>query len=514
MTATDEEVRPPSAQKVSNALRSQPVMRTRRPLRTIGRVAGASALVVGAALAGISFSPSDDTSVEAATVGLGAGGEFHGLKPTRILDTRTAALDVAPRGKKPTGDLREFEVEVVGKGDLPDFTPGTANDDANVLAVVVNITVIKPTQSGYLQAFGTGAPAGTTSVVNFKAGDVVPNTALLRPGADGKLTIRLFSSVPGSAHVAIDLTGWFSSSNYVDADDSGARVIPTATPARVYDSNLSQFGGRPRGPNSWVAVDIQGASVVGGSGRVCSDPDVSGVVVNLTGVNRTSGGPATFVSALPARPAGNAVPGTSNLNLSPGDTRANMSIMPVGADGRIHLYNSVGQVRVVVDVVACLLTGQPESTKAGRVVPLISPFRAFDTRKDDFFDQPLGPASYEDWSFESFVDDVSVGGNWVGPQSGLIGNLTATGLQPRYVGTSVTSYITAFPTPPSGEGVPLVSNLNLGQGRAVPNMALLTYGERAGDDNCAGAHCVRFFNYDGYVDYILDVSAVILDEAG
>ena len=56
-----------------------------------------------------------------------------------------------------------------------------------MLAVAVNITVVSPTEQGYLRVFGKGATEGDSSLVNFQAGQNVPNMAIVRPGADGKI---------------------------------------------------------------------------------------------------------------------------------------------------------------------------------------------------------------------------------------------------------------------------------------------------------------------------------------
>ena len=91
-----------------------------------------------------------------------------------------------------------------------------------MLAVAVNITVVSPTQQGYLRVFGKGATEGDSSLVNFQAGQNVPNMAIVRPGADGKIVIRLISEgAAGSAHVLIDVFGWFSTSGYRDATARG-----------------------------------------------------------------------------------------------------------------------------------------------------------------------------------------------------------------------------------------------------------------------------------------------------
>jgi hypothetical protein len=201
------------------------------------------------------------------------------------------------------------------------------------------------------------------------------------------------------------------------------------------------------------------------------------------------------------------VPGTSTVNLVNGQIRANMAILPVGADGSIHLFNLQGEVRMVVDVVAYLERDVSVDTKAGRVVPLVAPFRAFDTREDDFGDVPLGPAEAEDWSFESFVNDVQIDGEPVGAQSALIGNLTATDLQRQYDWAPVGSFVTAFPSPGASTAVPLVSNVNILENDTVPNLALIPYGTSS-----EGPYSIRFYNRAGYVDYLLDVYAVILED--
>ena len=184
-----------------------------------------------------------------------------------------------------------------------------------------------------------------------------------------------------------------------------------------------------------------------------------------------------------------------------------MAIMPVGPDGSIHLFNLQGEVRMVVDVVAYLRSDVDIDTRAGRVVPLDAPFRAFDTREPDFGDQPLGPAQAEDFSFEALVNSVAIDGTPVGAQSALIGNLTATGLQRQYSWAPVATYLTAFPSPGPSTAVPLVSNINITEGDTVPNLALLPYGESS-----QGPYSIRFYNRAGYLDYLLDLYAVVLDD--
>ena len=95
----------------------------------------------------------------------------------------------------------------------------------------------------------------------------------------------------------------------------------------------------------------------------------------------------------------------------------------------------------------------------------------------------------------------------VGNQSALIGNFTATALErPADWFTPVDTFMTAFPTPAgTGGPPPEASNLNLVENESVPNMALLKYGGDATDP-----YRVRVYNYNGFVHYLVDVSAVVL----
>ncbi len=179
-----------------------------------------------------------------------------------------------------------------------------------------------------------------------------------------------------------------------------------------------------------------------------------------------------------------------------------MAIVPVGDDGTIRLFNRSGATHLIVDVLGYLERGAPETTRAGRVVPLDAPFRVLDTRQPAFGSVPLGFGTKEDWSFKSFAESVNLGGVPVGKQSALIGNFTGTGLTGLYPGQPVTSYMTVYP----GNGAPPnSSNINLTAGTSVPNTSLLSYGTVGADP-----YAIAVYNFDGQVHYLLDVYAVVL----
>lgn len=487
---------------MSDPLRSASV--SQRAIRSLSRVALTAAALLTAAVVGVAVSPDADRTVEAIGGELGAGGEYQAIDPARIYDSRDSGSRLSMSASETDAPI---DIQVVGEGGLPPYQDDD-NDgqDDNVLAVVVNITVIQPTHLGFLRAFGTGATEGGTSVVNFFPNTVIPNTAIIRPGDGGQMSMRLVSPTgPGDADIAVDITGWFSTSSY---ETRGNRVV-SIDPIRVYDSELALFGGMTLTGQSQIEVPIRGAAEVSQPTTpvIPDDENVVGVIANITGVNAFPGSAPTYISAIPEPVPAGEFPDTSTVNLVAGQIRANMAILPVGADGSIHLFNLQGEVRMVVDVVAYLRSGDSPDTRAGRVVPLVAPFRAFDTREDDFGDTPLGPAEAEDFSFESFVADVKIDGEAVGAQSALIGNLTATDLVRQYDWAPVASFVTAFPSPGESTAVPLVSNVNILENDTVPNLALVPYGTSS-----QGPYSIRFYNRAGYVDYLLDVYAVVLDE--
>ncbi len=460
------------------------------------RLAGASLLVLAVAASPLGSSgvlPSVPSA--SAADGLGAGGEYHALSPARIFDSRPglpgSENDVAPLGAKPiTGGGSTFDIQLLGKGGVP----ATA---ADVLAVAVNITVVDPTSQGWLNAYGKDAPAGTAAIVNYIAGQTVPNLAIVRPGADGKLTIKLAAG-SGSAHVVVDVFGWFSTSS---ATELGARLVPV-TPGRVMDTRtgLGRSSTNPMAGGEFTTLKIRGVDAVDPARTdiVPDDAKVVGVVLNLAGVNNLASSVATHISIVPSDTNG-AKPGTANLNLSKAQVKSNMVIVPVDpTDGSIRVFNNSGSTHVVLDVVGYLIDGQPTTSRAGRVVPLSAPYRVFDTREQQWGGVPLGPGQAEDWSFADFAKSVTIGGVEVGNQAGVIGNLTSATLTRQYANQAVGSYLTVYP---SDSDRPTSANLNMVEGSPVPNMVIMKY---------SASTTVRVYNYAGYNHYVYDASAVIL----
>ena len=123
----------------------------------------------------------------------GTGARYNPLTPSRILDTRFGTgAPVATVGPDATLDL-----QVTGRGGVP---------SSGVSAVVLNVTAVEPSTTGYLTAFPAGEPRPLASNLNFAPGQTVPNLVVVKLGAGGK--VSLYNPV-GTVHVIADVAGWY-----------------------------------------------------------------------------------------------------------------------------------------------------------------------------------------------------------------------------------------------------------------------------------------------------------------
>jgi hypothetical protein len=108
-------------------------------------------------------------------------------------------------------------------------------------------------------------------------------------------------------------------------------------PTRIMDTRLNLGATGPVGPAKTVSLQVEGEGGVPASG-------VTAAVLNVTVTAPTAAGYVTVY------PDGGTRPNTSNLNFSAGETVPNVVVAPVGADGKVDLFNAVGSVQLVADV--------------------------------------------------------------------------------------------------------------------------------------------------------------------
>jgi hypothetical protein len=406
--------------------------------------------------------------------------------------------DVSPLGRKAIGAGPGYSIDLLGLA-TPSFRnrwlPGTVAAASDVLGVAVSITVLSPTVAGSITAYATGAAKPIASTLSFAAGATVSNMALVRTDSTGHLSLSMAGLVAGTAHVTVDVMGWFSTSSYTagtadNVDDERGSRLTTLTPKRLIDTRNGAAADTPIAAGATLTVSLATAPT-----------PAEAVLLNITALAPTA---TTMLAVLPDALAAGRPAATQNMNVRVGATRSNLVIARIGTDRSVRIYNRAGNTNVSVDVVGYFTTGALETTRAGRVVPLGVPFRAFDTRLSSFGKVPLGPGQAEDWSFAAFSNSVNIGGSPVGKQTALLGNLTNASLARSVTTVPVSSSLTMYPTPAStGATPPTIANLSTVESVAVSNAAVVPFSTK---------QTLRVFNAKGYAHYSFDVYAVVLGD--
>ncbi|GIF65351.1 hypothetical protein Ais01nite_33860 [Asanoa ishikariensis] len=250
--------------------------------------------------------------VVADLVGYYADGD-SGLRtatPARVLDTRSA---IGVPGTAPMGAQGRVTV------DLSSRVP------AGTTAVVLNLTVTKPTQSGHVTLFPPGAAVPTASNVNFVAGQTV-NNMVIAPVVGGRIAFAHGGS--GTVHVIADLSGWY-------APGVGDMLLPT------YPIHLARPGhidGVTVGPGQTLRVFVNANEC----GSTPCEPRTA-VVANVTAILPQSGG------YLSVYPYGQARPVMSAVNFTAHQIVASQVTVGLHEDSFMVYNSSSGNVEVSID---------------------------------------------------------------------------------------------------------------------------------------------------------------------
>ncbi len=267
----------------------------------------------------------------------------------RVFDTRNAGAD--------TGPIR------AGTTRLVDLNPpsGTAR------AALVNLTFASTQGPGFVSSWTPRTTRPASSNLNASASEVVANSAIVPLDADGKTIIM--SSV--TADVVVDVLGFFDTSGATTA----GRFTATS-PLRIADTRNPSATGNTYTRTGTTTLGVVNVPVVSSAAGVPAGTSAVAVIVTaLSGDAVPDGGYAV------AYRHGDAVPNTSTVNVNGfGDTRANLAVVPVGADGSIDLQ-LFKTANVLVDVVGYFTGGGASSSTTGLFVSLPS-VREIDSRSN------------------------------------------------------------------------------------------------------------------------------------
>lgn len=252
------------------------------------------------------------------------GATYVPQSPARILDTRIGlgGFVLAPG--------QTADVQVTGMGGVP---------STGVSAVVLNVTAILSGPESFLTVYPSGTNRPLASNLNPVNGQAVPNLVIARLGTNGRVSI--YNNL-GSTDVVADVQGWYTSTGVT----VGATYFPL-TPARDLDTrNGVGTGGNIGRMGAGQTLDLLVAGVNG-----VPTTGVAAVVLNVTAAGHIGAD-----SYMTVYPSGGGRPLASNLNYVQGDTRPNLVIARVGANGRVSIYNNAGAVDVIADVQGWFLT--------------------------------------------------------------------------------------------------------------------------------------------------------------
>ena len=254
-------------------------------------------------------------------------GTFASMPPSRLLDTRTA---LGAASDSPLAAQAMVNLTVEGRNGIP---------KTGVSAVLINVTVARPTRAGYVTVYSPGFARPTVSSLDFGPSQTVANLVVAPVAGDGQ--IRFFNGSPGSVHLVADVAGY-----YLAGIPTAAGSLKLVTPTRLLDTR-SGVGApaKPLSGNGSVALTIRGNGGIPKAG-------VSAVAMNVTATQPTAAGYLTVY------PDGAGRPTTSNLDFLAGQNPADLVMVPIGADGKVRLLNGGGgSVDVLADVVGYFLDG-------------------------------------------------------------------------------------------------------------------------------------------------------------
>ncbi|MGH3745046.1 MAG: family 43 glycosylhydrolase, partial [Mycobacteriales bacterium] len=344
------------------------------------------------------------------------------LTPVRACDTRTGnpshlvgtAATNCPAGSTLAAGATKT-ISVAGSFGVP----------ADATAVVLNVTAVTPTGTGYVTVYPAGVARPVASTINVTPGVVVPNLVEVGTGANGGVSI--FSTA--GTDLVVDVEGYTE-----PGDPSGGRYQPLASPERICDTRAAN----PSALTGAAAANCPAGSTLAAKGTktITVASSAFGIPASATAavLNLTVANPAA-TGFLTAYPAGADQPVASNVNYDAGQVSANRVVVPLSG-GKITIF-SRQQADVIVDV-SGYYTGSGATSSAAP-----SPVRVCDTR-------PGNPSHLAG-------DAAQCNGQTLGPAgtlsvrvrgvAGVPAGATAVVVNLTGVAPTGTTYLTVFPGP-------------------------------------------------------------------
>lgn len=149
--------------------------------------------------------------VQWASASSGAPSGFVGITPLRVLDTR-GGVDVGLAGPF----VSPVSQDLMITGNIPTTTGSQVVVPPRATGVVLNVTVVQPTNAGFVSVRPADAPgAPATSSLNFEAGVTQPNAVTVQlptSGADAgaiEITYDAYGTPGATTDLLVDVVGYY-----------------------------------------------------------------------------------------------------------------------------------------------------------------------------------------------------------------------------------------------------------------------------------------------------------------
>lgn len=186
---------------------------------------------------------------------------FVAIAPCRLIDTRGYGFSGA-WGPPSLGSLTERPFPVPGHCGIP----------ASAEAISANATVVTPAGAGYLALYPSGTVWGGVSNVNFAAGAIVANAAVVPLGASGAFTAYASSVLD----LVVDVNGYYAPQQVVTSLNGTSGTLALTAGANVTitpsGSSIAIATSVPQGP-----AGPQGSSGATGATGPQGTPGVQGL---------------------------------------------------------------------------------------------------------------------------------------------------------------------------------------------------------------------------------------------
>jgi hypothetical protein len=355
-------------------------------------------------------------------------------------------------------------------------TQGGAASNCNIpantdtAAIIVNFTVVTPSSAGYITAYPSNAAQPLAASLNFNAGDVKGNNAILKLNQTSPTThLNIYTT--STTHLVADVVGYYAKPLALGALSTDLVYTPI-TPCRIMDT-------RNTGANAGILIAGSTRSFVGwndsytlqgGDNTDCNLPfstDNAALVLNLTTVNPSSAG---FITAFPA----DAVqPLAATINFGAGEVKGNNAFLKLNqtiGQADFNVY-STSATHLVADVVGYY--AKPVSIGTSNkdlVYTPVTPCRIVDTRNSGADSGILNAGSQRGF-YGWRASYASQGGSSSACNLPLSTDNAAIAVNFTIVSPTTGGYITAYPADVTT--IPLAATLNFNAGDVKGSNAIL-----------------------------------------